>query len=156
MVKIIWSEIFDALCDKKYNSFSLTGNTSDGELVARQLTKGISTKTFIDPFKATSISTYLDSPMIRLDELKDVQASYGILLSGELRQTAKCVQKYVSENNDAFLRQLSASTAQFKVSSIFKFIPQIILESNEVYLPKHLISFYPSVKTSLKIVAIES
>ena len=84
-----------------------------------QLENGTATKVLIDIFKASSIANYIDIPTIMLNEVIDVSASYGVLLSGELTCVSKCVKKYVEEGNDVFLQQLSDSIIDFQVTLFF-------------------------------------
>ena len=76
-------------------------------------------KLFIDIYKATSIRSFINSSTMVLDEVKDVQSSYGIILSGELKRTSKCVKKYIDERNIKLAQQLSDSTAVFTVQLLF-------------------------------------
>ena len=111
------------VCDKFFTSIvlklkllSFIGNTSDGLFVQHQLKDGNATKLLIDIFKASSIAKYIEIPTIMLDEVIDVSASYGVLLSGELISVSRCVKKYVEERNDVFLQQLSDSVVGFQVA----------------------------------------
>ena len=76
-------------------------------------------KLFIDNFKASSIHSFIDSSLMVLDEVKDVQASYGVILSGELKRTSKCVKKYIDERSINLAQQLSDSTVHFTVRLLF-------------------------------------
>ena len=50
-----------------------------------------------------------------LDKIIDVKASYGILLSGDLKRISKCVKKYIEENKSKLVQDLLDSTIIFKV-----------------------------------------
>jgi len=112
--KVLVSEDAYQLAGRLYGKDIVLGNTSDGLFVQHQLKDGNATKLLIDIFKASSIAKYIDIPTIMLDEVIDVSASYGVLLSGELISVSRCVKKYVEERNDVFLQQLSDSVVGFQ------------------------------------------
>ena len=96
--------------------YFFTGNTSDERLLRTKLRNGNATRLFIDAFKASAIKSVINDIPLYLDEVKHVEASYGIILSGEVKRASKCIKKYIDENNLELLKTLNAVPLDYKVS----------------------------------------
>ena len=58
----------------------------------------------------------LDSTEIKLEAVKDIEASYGIALAGEAKRVKQCVNRYARENSQEMLLKISKDAFTFKVN----------------------------------------
>ena len=88
---------------------------TDGNHIQESLLTGNISRVVLDIYKATSLEKYLNHPKIILEKVKKIQASYGVILSGDVKRTKKCVKRYVTENEAKILEKLTEKTIIFKV-----------------------------------------
>ena len=110
-------------------SLSFAANTSNGNLISTKLLNGNASRLLIDTFKAGAIRYEIDRPQISLEEVKEVQASYGIILSGELKRASKCIKKYIDENSDEFMKKLGDATfsSEVRFSMIISILQHVMI-----------------------------
>ena len=94
----------------------VVGNTSDPIFVQQQLLSGNVSKLAIDTYKAVLLKNVLNSTNIKLEAIKDIEASYGIALAGEAKRVKQCVSRYARENSQEILLKISKNAFTFKVS----------------------------------------
>ena len=84
--------------------------------VRKQLLSGNVSKLAIDAYKAVLLKDVLDSTNLKLEAVKDIEASYGIALAGEAKRVKQCVGRYARENSQEMLLKISQNAFTFKVN----------------------------------------
>ena len=121
-------EIFNTYCSAtkfwylfiQYNFFNqpfVAGNISDPIFVQQQLLSGNVSKLAVETYKAALLKDVLDSPKIRLEAVKNIEASYGIALAGEAKRIKHCLSRYARENSQEMLLKISKHAFTFKVNN---------------------------------------
>ena len=71
----------------------------------------------LEAYEAGQHKKLLEHPDIEFDKLEKVDASYGVVLTGESRRIKSCLKRYLKENSPAILQELAAHSVAFKVNA---------------------------------------
>ena len=94
----------------------LAGNTSDAYYAKEMLLSGKVTRVVYDVYDAAQYRGILNDSKIEFEAIKQIDASYGVLLAGEARVLKSCVEQYFKENMMQMLTEISSLSVPFKVS----------------------------------------
>ena len=70
----------------------------------------------IEAYRASKMKEDLEHPDISFEKLEKTDASYGFVLNGEGRRLKSCMARFVKENSQRILEEVSKYVISFEVS----------------------------------------